>query len=584
MKVTGARAKAGAGSRGIASVAVGVLVLTASACATLRNEAAEPGDDFDPHRGSEVVIEDLPRPKAPPEATEPIVIRAVGDVMPGSSWPFEDGRDLPPNEGRPAGILTPLAPLIAGADLAFLNLEGAVLAPDEPDTRPKCQPTVRGCFAFRMPPQTVDQLVAAGFDLVSIANNHILDFGPAGQAATRRHLERAGLAYSGPVGTVARREVRGTRVAMLAMSVYEHSYDLNRLEDALAAIRAAAADHDVVIVSMHAGGEGPEYMHVPDRAEYFLGRNRGDLRKFAHAAVGAGADLVIGHGPHVPRGIELFGGRLIAYSLGNFATYQRFNLTGPAGIAFVLEVSLARDGAFLAGRVHPIRQLAPGGPVLDPDGAVIPILRRLSREDFPETGVLIDELGVLRAPGTPVSAKDPPPAEAPSAPEGDTLKVASDKPLSGLHLLEPVHPTLRDKVLELHRRAAARGIAFRVVHGYARYERRTKMGPGGMANWHQFGLAADILLDTRRDLGDARRHFDEDGPRWQELGALAAELGLVWGGIWRSYDPFHLEWHPGDDAVISASDLARFLRLAGPDAVNYRAVWSLYPAPTMKEP
>ncbi|MBL8785474.1 MAG: CapA family protein [Deltaproteobacteria bacterium] len=544
---------------------------------------AEPGDDFDPHRGSEVVIEDLPR--TAPERVAPIVIRAVGDVMPGSSWP--DGRDLPPPDARPAGILTPLAPLIAEADLAFANLEGAVLDVDEPNARPKCQPTVKGCFAFRMPPQTVDQLVAAGFDLISIANNHILDFGPAGQAATQRHLERAGLAYSGPVGTVARREVRGTRVAMVAMSVYDHSYDLNRLDDATAAIRAAAADSDIVIVSMHAGGEGPEYMHVADKAEYFLGRNRGDLKRFAHAAIDAGADLILGHGPHVPRAIELYGGRLIAYSLGNFATYQRFNLTGPAGIAFVLEVALDRDGAFLSGQVHPIRQVAPGGPLPDPSGAVLPILRRLSREDFPETGVAIDDAGGLHVRGATGAA---PPSTDPSAgiaaaSEAQTgPATASDElaPPKGAPLLDAVHPTLRARVLELHRRAAARGIGFRVVHGHARYERRTRMGPGGMANWHQFGLAADILLNERKDLGDARRHFDEDRAKWQELGAMAAELGLVWGGIWRSYDPFHLEWHPGDDAVISATDLARFLRLAGADGRNYQAVWSLYPAETEK--
>jgi hypothetical protein len=295
-------------------------------------------------------------------------------------------------------------------------------------------------------------------------------------------------------------------------------------------------------------------MHVPFGPEYFLGRNRGDLRVFAHAAIDAGADLVLGHGPHVVRGLELYRERLIAYSLGNFSTYKRFNLTGPNGLAFALEVALDGEGRFVRGQAHPLRQLGLGGPVPDADGAVLPLLRALSRQDFPDTGVAVAAGGELVR------------ASIAAAPGG---------PLGQEHL-DGVHPHLRELALELHRRADARGIPFRIIFGYTPYTPRARPGLGGMATWHQFGLAFDVLIAGRRDLADGKRHLPEDDADWRRLGAMAQELGLVWGGIWRTYDPFHFEWHPGDDSTISATDLKRMLSLAGPRGKDVRAVWSLY--------
>jgi len=153
-----------------------------------------------------------------------------------------------------------------------------------------------------------------------------------------------------------------------------------------------------VVVSFHGGAEGARYQHVTQGPEMFYGEDRGDLRAFARAMIDAGADLVIGHGPHVMRGMEVYRGRLIAYSLGNFATYGSFNLSGPNGLAAILEVKLACDGAFLGGRLHPVKQIKPGGPLLDPEGAVLPLVRRLSEEDFGATAVLISDKGELTAP------------------------------------------------------------------------------------------------------------------------------------------------------------------------------------------
>lgn len=557
------------------------LALVLFGCASAPSPAAsvEPEDEPGEH-GFELDYDPEEEPAPEPR---PLRLMAVGDIMLGSTYPQIDGSDLPQDD-RPAGIMAPLAPLLRQADLAIGNLEGVLAAHDEPGTRPKCDDKVAGCFAFRMAPELGRWLVEAGFDVLSLANNHILDFGEAAREATRRHLDALGIAHTGKRGDIARVVVDGRRVSVIGMSVYEHSYDLNDLAEATRVITEETARADIVVVSIHAGAEGPDHMKVPHGPERFLGRNRGDLRKFARAAVAAGADLIVGHGPHVPRGIELIDGRLVAYSLANFATWKRFNLTGPNGLAFVLEVELAGDGAFVRGKAHPILQRAPGGPEPDPDAAVLPILRRLSAEDFPDTGVEVGPDGTIAPRGTgPLAQEGPARASDASVLEiepSDAAVPQLDTEPKGKEHLERLHPEIRRLALELHRRAVAAGVPFRIIHGYAPYKPRKVMGPGGMANWHQFGLAFDVLIKDRRDIGDGKRHFAEDDADWKALGAIAIELGLVWGGVWKSsYDPFHFEWHPGDDPVINPMDLKRLLGKAGPDGKNVEAVWELYPAP-----
>ena len=124
------------------------------------------------------------------------------------------------------------------------------------------------------------------------------------------------------------------------------------------------------------------------------------MRQFAHTMINSGAQLVIGSGPHVVRGMEVYCGRLIAYSLGNFATYGSFNLSGPNGLSLILEVHLAKDGSFQGGKIYPIKQEKPGGPQLDATNSILPILRDLSTVDFPSTHVDITPEGELAASST----------------------------------------------------------------------------------------------------------------------------------------------------------------------------------------
>ncbi|HZA15269.1 MAG TPA: CapA family protein [Myxococcaceae bacterium] len=314
-------------------------------------------------------------------------IRAVGDVMLGTDFP---AGFLPPEDG--AEVLAGVQDWLRDADVTFVNLEGPLC--DDPRPSDKCR---RGgnCYAFRTPTRYVQYLVDAGVDLASTANNHSGDFGETCRRETEAALDRAGIKWSGAPGSIATLEARGFRVALVAFHTSTATNDVNDHPAAEALIKAAAASHDLVVVSFHGGAEGARALHVPMGEERFYGENRGDLRKFTHLAVDAGADLVIGHGPHVLRGMEIYRDRLITYSLGNFATYGRFNLTGAMGVGAVLEAILDGEGRFVSGRILPTRQMGEGVTEKDRAGTALKYVRMLSAEDFPETGVMVDADGVV---------------------------------------------------------------------------------------------------------------------------------------------------------------------------------------------
>ncbi len=337
----------------------------------------------------------------PPTPAAEITFALVGDVMLGSTFP--EGSVLPPDEGR--GLLAAAAPLLSAADVAVGNLEGPML---EGGTSTKCARAKPGhCYAFRMPTAYAATLRAAGFRAMSVANNHAGDFGAAGRASTRAALDAAGVAHSGEPGDVARLEVRGRKVALVAFATSEATNDLRDLPAARRVVEGLAAGADLVVVSFHGGAEGAAHQHVPEGPEEFYGEPRGDLRAFAHAMIDAGAALVFGHGPHVARGMEIYRGRLVAYSLGNFATWGSFNLQGPNALAPLLTVRLGPGGAFLGGRIHAFRQEKPGGPRPDPSGEVIRRLRDLSREDFGAAAVQVAGDGTVSAPPPPAAAQRP---------------------------------------------------------------------------------------------------------------------------------------------------------------------------------
>jgi len=316
-------------------------------------------------------------------------VRLVGDLMLGSSFP--EGY-LPPQEN--ADILAALRPSLSVADITAGNLEGVFCDDAESD---KCAEDPEHCYAFKMPSHFSHHLERAGFDFVSLANNHSNDFGDSCLTHTENLLDSLGIAWSGRPGTIGYQVHDSLRVAFLAFHSGSQVNSSLHLQAVRTLIRNAVSQAEIVIVSVHGGGEGTDALHLPDSAEFYLGEPRGHLRAFAHAAVDAGADLVFGHGPHVARAIEVYRDRLIAYSLGNFATYGRFNLSGERQYGAILEVRLAPNGMFREGRIHGTVQRGWGVPEHDPENQFAQLVSALTLADIEDPGILIHLDGTIQA-------------------------------------------------------------------------------------------------------------------------------------------------------------------------------------------
>jgi len=250
----------------------------------------------------------------PLAAGEPVVeLMAVGDVMLGRG--VAEGQGPEPDEGpRPFAAV---ASWLRAADLTIGNLECVIAQGGTP--RP-------GPYRLGAPLSAADTLREAGFDLLGLANNHTSDLGPTALAETVSRLQESGIATVGAGCDVEAatypliREIEGVRLAFLAFNAVPDPADRPRdegwtragwdRERAVAAIAAARARADAVIVSVH---WGYEYELRTDPAQ----------RDAAQAMLDAGADLVIGHHPHVVQGTQVSAGRFVAYSLGNFVFDQQ---------------------------------------------------------------------------------------------------------------------------------------------------------------------------------------------------------------------------------------------------------------------
>jgi poly-gamma-glutamate capsule biosynthesis protein CapA/YwtB (metallophosphatase superfamily) len=327
-------------------------------------------------------------PPARSAAGTTFTLSAVGDTIMASAPNF-----LPPNGGT--GFFAPVANALH-SDLQMANLE-------EPLTNvaasTKCGAALgKTCFAFRAPPSYAEVLKESGFDLVNIANNHAIDFGQSGHTETEHALTDAGVKYTGPPGMITTATVKGVRVAVIGFAPYPWANDLRDINDAATLVRAAAKSADVVIVQAHMGAEGAAYQHVSRGVQMFLGENRGDVITFSHAMIDAGASIVIGHGPHVLRGMEFYKAHLIAYSLGNFAGYHALSINNVTGVSAILRVTLRGDGSFVAATIVPTSMVSPGVPRLDPGERAIAMVRSLTNADFPKTGAQIAANGAITPP------------------------------------------------------------------------------------------------------------------------------------------------------------------------------------------
>lgn len=317
-----------------------------------------------------------------------LTIIGVGDIMMGTNYPEDK---LPPEDG--AFLMREVERVLRNADVTFGNLEGTLL--NEGGVPKKCKdPKV--CYAFRTPVHYVKNLLNAGFDMMSLANNHAGDMGDEGRDSTMYTLSKAGILHAGQLSMKTTILVKDSiTYGLAAFAPNTNCVPINDLEGARYIIQQLDSLVDIVIVSFHGGAEGRDFQHVPRTHEMFYGEDRGDVYEFSHTLVDAGADIVFGHGPHVTRSVEVYNKRFIAYSLGNFCTYRGISINGINGMAPIIKVFTNPEGAFLKAEITPTIQTHATGVTIDKEKSVIKIIQDLSKKDFPESSVQIDDNGLI---------------------------------------------------------------------------------------------------------------------------------------------------------------------------------------------
>jgi len=369
--------------RAIVMVAALCGMLFLSACSNLSLTESSPSLSKSLNKNSEKPLVEV---KSATSKLETILnIIAVGDMMLGTDYP--DYR-LTADDGK--SLLSGISAILSKGDITFGNLEGTFGSGGIAEK--KC-PDLNRCYVFRMPPRYAQYLKQAGFDVMSLANNHARDFGDSGRLLTMQTLDKAGIKHSGLMDDVAHWQIKGLSVVLIAFAPFRGAHDFLDLDYVRQTIEDLDKDNDIVIVSFHAGAEGDGHEHVPFAEEYFYGENRGDVALFAHTAIDAGADILLGHGPHVPRAVELYKQRIIAYSLGNFCTTLGINVAGKNGLAPILSINVDQEGRFKFGKIISARQRRPAGPLLDKQHRAAILIKQLTQADFPKTPLEIDAIG-----------------------------------------------------------------------------------------------------------------------------------------------------------------------------------------------
>lgn len=319
-----------------------------------------------------------------------ISIIGVGDIMLGTNFPstiyLAPNKDCYP-------LLKDVKPWLLDADLTIGNLEGCFS-----DTAPlvkRCKDSTK-CYAFRMPQNYAFALKDAGFDVLTIANNHSGDFGDLARKTTVKMLDSLNIVHAGwvkyPYTTFEKDSIKYGIAAFApnkgTVSIHDTVYAKNIIKEMKKTV-------DIVIVTFHGGAEGSKHQHITKQNEQFYGENRGNVYEFARTVIDAGADIVFGHGPHVSRAIDIYKGRFIAYSLGNFCTYGRFNLSGANGIAPLVKINVTKSGKFIDGQILSAEQLNRGGTTIDKNKKAVKTIKMLTEIDLPESAIRINDDGYI---------------------------------------------------------------------------------------------------------------------------------------------------------------------------------------------
>ncbi|MGA3562813.1 CapA family protein [Melissospora conviva] len=357
------------GARGRTALICGLLLVLLTGCADSgEGPRWEPGAAAPQTAGSSA-------PQATTAAPAPVTLSATGDIIMGNA-----PSRLPADDGK--GFFDSVTKALA-ADLVMGNLEEPLTV----DTGTgKCGADATDCYQFRVPPSYAAHLRDAGFQVLNIANNHGYDFGAAGYANTQAALEEHGLQHTGPPEQITLTEVGGLTIANVGFSPYFWGNSVVDIAAGKKLVAEAKEQADLVVVQAHMGAEGTDRTRVTFETETFFGENRGNPVAFSRAMVDAGADLIVGHGPHVLRGMEFYKGKLIAYSLGNFAGGGgTLSTRAELGWGGVLRVSLNPDGSWAGGEFRSTYMDGAGLPRMDADARGLQLIERVSGADFPES-------------------------------------------------------------------------------------------------------------------------------------------------------------------------------------------------------
>ncbi|MBQ9670541.1 MAG: CapA family protein [Prevotella sp.] len=319
---------------------------------------------------------------------EIISFAMCGDIMMGTTYPEVR---LPANDGK--YLFDDTKEITKRVDVAVGNLEG-VLCNDGTSTKEDGPYS----YSFMMPTRFASLLSDAGYDFLSMANNHANDFGIEGIASTEQCLDNEGIKYAGIVGRTncAVIERRDRKIGFCAFGHNGYTYRHQDKELVKSLLDYLNTQCDIIVVSFHGGAEGKTQSHLPYGTEMFLNEDRGNLREFAHFCIDNGADVVYGHGPHVLRCIEVYNNRFIAYSLGNFCTPHGINITGISGYAPVIEIKIDKnDGSFKSGIIHSFIQQSGIGPRKDKTNCAAKEIKRLTIEDIVDSNIVIDNRGYI---------------------------------------------------------------------------------------------------------------------------------------------------------------------------------------------
>ena len=317
-----------------------------------------------------------------------ITVAMTGDIMMGTTYP---GISLPPKNGTE--IFRDVQPILQRATITVGNLEGTLL-----DGGKSTKGGGPNSYSFRTPTSYSHLLKDAGYDFLSMANNHANDFGAEGIASTEKQLTQQDIKFSGIKGHVEYAVVvrNGIRFGCCAFGHNQYTLKHRDLQTVKRIIDELKKQSDIIIVSFHGGAEGRTKSHLPQGAESFLGEDRGSLREFAHFCIDNGADIVYGHGPHVVRATEVYKGRFIAYSLGNFCTPYGMSLAGISAYSPVVEIKVDKQGRFLSGKIHSFLQQKGIGPRTDANQSVAREMMNLTSSDVPNSEATIDRNGNIR--------------------------------------------------------------------------------------------------------------------------------------------------------------------------------------------